>query len=56
MMAILGAFTAFVLCIVGPLAAKLSLEGRNVRDMIFLVIAIPMAAWGSTVAFMPKND
>ncbi|KAI0036699.1 transmembrane amino acid transporter protein-domain-containing protein [Vararia minispora EC-137] len=53
MMAILGAFTTFLLCIIGPLAAKMSLEGFNMRDSLFLVIAVPMAVWGTTVAFMP---
>jgi len=54
MMAILGAFTTFLLCIIGPLAAKIVLEGRTARDVCFLVVAVPMAVWGSMVAFMPK--
>ncbi|KZV75580.1 hypothetical protein PENSPDRAFT_571205 [Peniophora sp. CONT] len=54
MMAILGSFTAFLLCVIGPIGAKLSLEGRNTKDIVFLVIAIAMAAWGSTVAIMSE--
>ncbi|VDB99826.1 unnamed protein product [Peniophora sp. CBMAI 1063] len=54
MMAILGSFTAFLLCVIGPIGAKLSLEGRNVKDIIFLVIATAMAAWGSCVAIMSE--
>ena len=55
MMAILGSFTAFLLCVIGPIGAKLYLEGRNVKDIVFLVIAIAMAAWGSCVAIMSEE-
>ena len=54
MMAILGSFTAFLLCVIGPIGAKLSLEGRNTKDIIFLVISTAMAAWGTCVAIMSE--
>lgn len=54
MMAILGSFTAFLICVIGPIGAKLSLEGSNSKDIVILVIAIAMAAWGSCVAIMSE--
>ncbi|KAI0053292.1 hypothetical protein FA95DRAFT_1552343 [Auriscalpium vulgare] len=52
MMAILGSFSAFVLCVIGPVAAKLALERkRNVWDLAILLTAVIMAGWGSAAAF-----
>jgi len=56
MMAILGAFTTFLICVIGPLFAKLKMEGQNTQDIILLVISIPMAIWGTAVAFMSEGQ
>ena len=50
-MAILGSFSAFLLCVIGPVAAKMAIEGRrSVQDVIFFATAICMAAWGTAIA------
>lgn len=52
MMAFLGSFSAFLICVVGPIAAKIRLEGKcSIFDGTILSIAIVMAIWGTTVAF-----
>ncbi|KAI0079589.1 hypothetical protein K474DRAFT_1617378 [Panus rudis PR-1116 ss-1] len=52
MMAFLGAFTSFLLCVIGPLLAKMALS-REVKwyDAITLLVAIVMASWGTGAAF-----
>lgn len=52
MMAFLGSFSAFVLCIIGPVGAKVAIEKKLGRlDAVLLMIAIVMAAWGTFSAF-----
>ena len=52
-MAFLGSFSAFFICVIGPICAKMAIDGRaRPFDWIILVIAIVMAAWGTAVAFM----
>ncbi|QRV90697.1 Transmembrane amino acid transporter protein [Ceratobasidium sp. AG-Ba] len=52
-MAFLGAFSAFMLCVIGPICAKAALAKRmGAVDGILLVIAIAMAAAGTWVAFV----
>ncbi|CAE7191913.1 unnamed protein product [Rhizoctonia solani] len=52
-MAFLGAFSAFMLCVIGPICAKAALNKRlEILDAVLLVIAIGMAAAGTWVAFM----
>ncbi|KAJ1311803.1 hypothetical protein OPQ81_010268 [Rhizoctonia solani] len=51
-MAFLGAFTAFMLCVIGPICAKAALDRKlEVLDGVLLVIAAGMAAAGTWVAF-----
>lgn len=51
-MAFLGSFSAFMLCVIGPISAKSAMLGRwGVWDIILLVIATVMAAWGTIAAF-----
>lgn len=52
MMAFLGSFSAFVLCVIGPLAAKVALYGQSSwGDMLLLVGGVVMAVWGTIAAF-----
>ncbi|KAI0033110.1 transmembrane amino acid transporter protein-domain-containing protein [Vararia minispora EC-137] len=53
-MAILGACTTSVLCVLGPLAAKRVLEGPRKRDVVIFALALPMAIWGTAVAVMAE--
>ncbi|CAE6527549.1 unnamed protein product [Rhizoctonia solani] len=51
-MAFLGAFSAFMLCVIGPICAKAALNKKlEVLDASLLVIAIAMAGAGTWVAF-----
>ncbi|KAG6842515.1 hypothetical protein C0991_000041 [Blastosporella zonata] len=53
MMAFLGAFAAFLLCIIGPISAKVALAGRcNLTDGILLTVGVAMAIWGTAAAFL----
>ncbi|KAG1867878.1 transmembrane amino acid transporter protein-domain-containing protein [Suillus subalutaceus] len=52
LMAFLGSFSAFVICVIGPISAKIALEGRyGLVDVSLLAIAIVMATWGTLAAF-----
>jgi len=52
MMALLGAFSAFMLCIIGPILAKVVLTGRvEVFDGVVLGLTSFMAVWGTITAF-----
>ena len=52
MMAFLGSCTAFLLCVVGPISAKVALTRHcGFWDAIFLVLALVMAVWGTIAAF-----
>ncbi|KLO16986.1 hypothetical protein SCHPADRAFT_868718 [Schizopora paradoxa] len=52
MMAFLGSFSAFMLCVIGPLSAKGALNGRlGLSDSILLAIGVVMAIWGTIAAF-----
>jgi len=51
-MAILGSFSVFTLCVVGPIAAKISLERKaTAMDMMILISSTVMALWGTGAAF-----
>lgn len=53
MMAILGAFAAFILCVIGPVTAKVVLEGKGkcgLFDAFLLVVGGVMAVWGTAAA------
>jgi vesicular inhibitory amino acid transporter len=52
-MAFLGSFSAFVLCVIGPIVAKIMLSGRcGVFDLLILVLGIIKVFWGTTAAFL----
>lgn len=52
MMAFLGAFTSFLLCVIGPISAKMALTGEcKFWDIVLLCLAVIMAAWGTFAAF-----
>ncbi|KAF8761065.1 Transmembrane amino acid transporter protein [Rhizoctonia solani] len=51
-MAFLGAFSAFMLCVIGPICAKSALNRKvEVLDAFLLVVAVGMAGAGTWVAF-----
>ena len=51
-MAFLGSFSAFLICVIGPLSAKAWLVGRlGFWDALLLLVAVAMAAWGTGAAF-----
>lgn len=53
MMAFLGSFSAFLLCVIGPIGAKVAIAGRcGLFDGAVLFIAVVMAVWGTGAAFM----
>lgn len=50
-MAFLGAFSAFALCVIGPLAAKMSIDRRVTwYDSLMIVVATVMATWATYIA------
>lgn len=52
MMAFLGSFSAFLLCVIGPVSAKVALNRHcSLFDGVLLGFAIIMAAWGTAAAF-----
>ncbi|KAI5122591.1 hypothetical protein M0805_004807 [Coniferiporia weirii] len=52
MMAFVGSFSAFVLCVIGPIAAKIALMGKcGTGDAVLLAVATIMATWGTVAAF-----
>ncbi|KAF8898555.1 transmembrane amino acid transporter protein-domain-containing protein [Infundibulicybe gibba] len=53
MMAFLGSFSAFVICVLGPISAKVMLAGRcGLFDGLVLLIGVIMAVWGTWAAFV----
>lgn len=52
MMAFLGSFSAFCLSIVGPIAAKVKIEGKcGIFDAAVMFMGSVMAVWGTMAAF-----
>ncbi|KAG1728152.1 transmembrane amino acid transporter protein-domain-containing protein [Suillus paluster] len=52
LMAFLGSFSAFTICVIGPISAKIALDGRcSFVDGLLLAIAIAMATWGTLATF-----
>ncbi|OBZ79209.1 Vacuolar amino acid transporter 1 [Grifola frondosa] len=50
-MAVLGACFSFLLCVIGPLAAKIALAGKcSLWDGVLLGVAVAMAVWGTVSA------
>lgn len=53
MMAFLGSFSAFLLSVVGPVLAKVMINGRCGRfDALIIVTGLVMAVWGTAAAFV----
>lgn len=52
LMAFLGSFSAFVICVIGPILAKIALKGECCCfDGIVLAISSVLAIWGTVSAF-----
>ncbi|KAI0662739.1 transmembrane amino acid transporter protein-domain-containing protein [Cubamyces menziesii] len=56
-MAVLGSTFSFVLCVIGPVSAKIALGGGDgsgcgMWDGVLLVVSTVMAVWGTVCAFM----
>ena len=52
-MAVLGSTFSFLLCIIGPVSAKVALAGGcGVWDGLLLATSSAMALWGTACAFM----
>ncbi|KIJ68263.1 hypothetical protein HYDPIDRAFT_81664 [Hydnomerulius pinastri MD-312] len=52
LMAFLGSFSAFVICVIGPVSAKIALTGRcQWYDAALLGVSTVMAVWGTFSAF-----
>ncbi|KAJ7145708.1 transmembrane amino acid transporter protein-domain-containing protein [Mycena epipterygia] len=52
-MAFLGSFSAFVLCVIGPIAAKVAINGRcGFFDGFVVILAVIMGVWGTGAAFL----
>lgn len=48
MMGILGSLFSFLICVIGPISAKIAIEGKcNKWDGSILLIGIAMASWGT---------
>ncbi|RDB29207.1 Vacuolar amino acid transporter 1 [Hypsizygus marmoreus] len=53
LMAFLGSFSAFMLCVIGPISAKVALAGHcGIFDGIVVAMGIMMALWGTVAAFL----
>lgn len=52
-MAFLGSFSAFMLCVIGPISAKVMLAGRcGMFDAALLGLGVLMGVWGTVAAFL----
>lgn len=52
LMAFLGSFSAFVICVIGPISAKVAMTGRcEWSDAALLGVSTLMAVWGTLSAF-----
>ncbi|KAJ7130062.1 transmembrane amino acid transporter protein-domain-containing protein [Mycena crocata] len=52
-LAFLGCSSAFMLCIIGPIAAKASITGKcGMIDRGIMVLSMAMAIWGTTALFV----
>ncbi|KAI9572808.1 transmembrane amino acid transporter protein-domain-containing protein [Boletus coccyginus] len=52
LMAFLGSFSAFVICVIGPVSAKIAMTGRcQWYDAVLLGVSTLMAVWGTFSAF-----
>ena len=52
MIAFLGSFSAFLICVIGPVSAKVALTRHcSIWDGVLLAVAVVMAVWGTGAAF-----
>ena len=60
-MGLLGAFSVFIICAIGPLAANLALHRKTmsklviVLNWVLLLISVAMGAVGTVFVFLPKH-
>lgn len=48
MMGILGSLFAFLMCVIGPVSAKIAIDKKCTKhDAFILVVGIAMASWGT---------
>jgi len=51
-MAVLGSFSVFILCVIGPIAAKTTIQRKiTAIDAMILMASTLMAIWGTVAAF-----
>ena len=51
-MAVLGSFSVFMLCVIGPIAAKTTIQRKvTTTDAMILMVSTLMAVWGTVAAF-----
>src|SRR5258708_30763126 len=56
LMAFLGAFSAFLICILGPIGAKVAIKGRcSLTDAVLLGVVFVMLVWGTLASFMVQG-
>lgn len=61
-MGLLGAFSVFLICAIGPLAANLALHRRYMSrlnicsDVVLLLVSVAMAVSGTVAVFLPKQS
>lgn len=57
MMAFLGSFSAFLICVIGPVSAKVATTGKcGLWDGFLLLTAVVMAVWGTGAAFWSAGE
>ncbi|KIY72765.1 hypothetical protein CYLTODRAFT_343436 [Cylindrobasidium torrendii FP15055 ss-10] len=57
LMAFMGSFAAFLICVIGPIGAHVSINRKcTVLDGTAFVIAVVMAVWGTATAFMAAEE
>lgn len=60
-MGLLGAFSVFIICAIGPLAANIALYRKSMSkpviflNWVLLIISIAMGAVGTVWVFLPKH-
>lgn len=55
MMGILGAVFSFLICVVGPISAKVAIEKKCSKlDALILVIGVAMGLWGTYSLSYPE--
>ena len=48
MMGILGSLFAFLMCVIGPISAKIAIDKKCTKwDALILLVGVTMASWGT---------